>query len=123
MRNIQTIHWTGTASMIVLLCGGPAARGNLIQDPIHPHNPSPVTTWAHDFLKNLDADPLHRHQHRTGHDPRFGKEPIGGTEPYKANDPDGFLTNPRAPVQLSMRHHRNSARCVVAAIDGYVRLW
>jgi hypothetical protein len=86
-------HWASVVALAAVvglssLCA--RVRGDVINNPPHPHNPSPVTTWAHDILPNGDPDPSHRHQHRTAHDPMAGVHVYGtgtGAEAYKANTP------------------------------------
>ena len=87
--SIKSISRVSLAVGLVLIFGQPA-KGNLIVSPPHPHDPSPVTTFQHDTLLNGDADPAHRHQHRTGHDPLQGVKTHGtgtGSQPYQANLP------------------------------------
>lgn len=72
-----------------------AARADVINIPVHPHNGTSVTTWAHDSLPNTDPDPAHRHQHRTYHDPMAGVQIFGsgaGAQAYVANQPGQVWT-------------------------------
>lgn len=76
------------AAAIMAFAGN--VRADVPNSPAHPHTPSPVTTFAHDFLITGDPDPTHRHQHRTPHDPMAGLKIHGtgaGAEAYKANAP------------------------------------
>lgn len=68
---------------------------DVINNPPHGHGPSPVTTFAHDFLPNGNPDPTHRHQHRTNHDPMAGVMVHGagaGAQAYVANAPGQVWT-------------------------------
>lgn len=76
--------------LVVVLCAPMGGRADLIVSPPHPHDPSPVTTFQHDTLPGGGADPTHRHQHRTGHDPLQGTKVHGtgtGAQAYQANLP------------------------------------
>ena len=71
-------------------CLAAPALADVLNNPPHPHGPSPVTTWANGTLPSGNPDPARRHQHRTNHDPMQGVMVYGagaGAQAYRSNLP------------------------------------